>query len=157
MTFEAAQANDTMQFVQTINSNDDIDRAGRWKRKVKRFASATGDQLDSSVFLHNVVGNITSEDTNESDESEVLFYDSDPEYTRERSLRRGPRRAIAERENALKGANRKRGTLSGVPMNRLNIGRRWKKMDDDLITEIIEVSFLVIYRLFFYQCFICSQ
>jgi hypothetical protein len=90
MTFEAAQANDTMQFVQTINSNDDIDRAGRWKRKVKRFASATGDQLDSSVFLHNVVGNITSEDTNESDESEVLFYDSDPEYTRERSLRRGP-------------------------------------------------------------------
>jgi hypothetical protein len=153
MTFKAADHNEKMPFMQIITSFDDIERTGRRSNKLNPEAIA--GPAESSAFLHNVVGNMGTQETSDSNGDEVLYYDSDPEDARERTLKRGPRRALAERENTLEGAKPvRRSTLSGIPMNRLGLNRRWKKMDDDVITDIIEVSWTKIFFCQFLQIWI---
>jgi hypothetical protein len=126
MTFSGAESNEKMKFVQVISSFDDTSKPAE-----------IGIQSNSSAFPF-----MGKEVKPEDDESDILFYDSDPEYSRVRSLRRGPRRVLAEQENKLEAgaAPARRTTLGGIPMKHLGLNRRWKKMDEDVMTEIIDVS-----------------
>ena len=126
--------------MQIITSFEDIDRTGR--RSNKFNPEAIAGQAESSVFLHNAVGNMGTQETSDSKGCEVLYYNSDPEDARERTLKHGPRRALAEQENTLEGAKPvRRSTLNGIPMNRIGLNR-WKKMDEDVIADIIEVRWI---------------
>jgi len=79
---------------------------------------------------------------NESEGSEVLCYDSDPEGARERTLKRGPRRAMAERENALDdSATARREALDILGSSRFGLGRKWRRHGDEVVLDIIEVRF----------------
>jgi hypothetical protein len=126
-----------MKFVQIISSFDDIETTGRRSGNLTSETTGIGRQSNSSAFPFMGKG-VKPED----DESEILFYDSDPEDSRVRSLRRGPRRVLAEQENKLEAGEvpARRTTLSGIPMKHLGLGRRRKKMDEDVMTEIIDVS-----------------
>ena len=144
MTFEAAQRHnrEKMHFVQTVTSVDDIELSRRRRKKKKRPIPSETDftDFDSAALLQQVVGNIIpNEDT--AEDEEILYYDSDPECSRVRTHSRGPRRVHADRLNAIENATRnRRRTLSGIPINRLMAGRRMKKMDEGLVSDIIEVS-----------------
>lgn len=117
MTFNAADQHEKMPFMQIITSFDDIERTGRKSKKAGKHGNS------------------------ENENDDVLYYDSDPEDVRERTFKRGPRRAQAERDNTLDGAKpARRSTLSDIPMSRLGINRRYKKMDEEVMTEIITVS-----------------
>jgi hypothetical protein len=142
MTFAAATNSQHMPFVQVISSFDDIDVAGRWPANKHSAKSSIVEEVGSSPdFFDRVVGTIGREATQADDEDEELFYDSDPEYTRDRAYRNGPRRVVAEMENinTSRGNDSRQEVLSGISMNRLMLNRRWKKFDDDNITEVIEV------------------
>jgi hypothetical protein len=144
MTFKAAEFTEKMPFVQVISSFDDMERSGRFSRKPHSSELPGGPKPgDSSNFLNNVVDNMLTEETPDSDE-DILYYDSDPEDAREYALKRGPRRAIADRENKTLESTPRQEALCGIPMTRLNLNRRWKRMDDDAMSDIIEVSQLTI-------------
>lgn len=137
MTFSIDEYSEKIPYVQVVSSYDDIERAGRFGRKLKSGQIAKGEQHDSSQFLQMVVENMdlsASLDTHE----EILYYDSDPEDARELALKRGPRRAIAERENVLKRASPLREALSEIPMSQINLTRRLRRVDDDIVSEIID-------------------
>ena len=143
MTFEAAQRQnrERLYFVQTVTSVDDIEIARRRRKEKFSVPPETdfGTQFDSAALLQQVVGNVIP-NANSTEEDEILYYDSDPESSRVRTHSRGPRRVHADRLNAIENATRnRRRTLSGIPINRLATGKRWKKMDESLVTEIIEV------------------
>ena len=143
MTFEATQRHtrEKLQFVQTVTSLDDLDVVRRRKER-RRGPAPSSDfhhQFDSTTLLQHVVGNILAPGETGQNE-EVLYYDSDPECSRVHTTGRGPRRVQAERANKIEHATRnRRRSLSGIPINRLVNGRRWKKLDDGLVAEIIEV------------------
>ena len=126
MTFHAADQPEKMPFMQVITSFDDIERTGRSR---KMYPEA--DKPFASAYFDN--------ESNEGDG--VLYYDSDPEDARECTLKRGPRRALAEREQGLGERPRRRNSLSSISSHRLGTTKRWKKMDEDVIADIIEVSF----------------
>jgi hypothetical protein len=139
MTFEAAERREKMYFLQTVNSCDDLDRAGRKNSRTFAQASNVNDQFD---ILQQMVG-IVSKEPAKADDSEILYYDSDPEFVRERRLRKGPRRVTAERNNALEVEEKKKSrprTLSGISIDRLRMGGHHKTMDEGLVAEVIEVS-----------------
>ena len=139
MTFEGAETREKMYFLQTVNSCDDLDRAGRKNSRTSAQASNINDQFD---ILQQMVG-IVAQEPSKPHESEILYYDSDPEFVRERRLRKGPRRVTAEINNALEVEGKKksrRRTLSGIPINRLRMGGHHKTMDEGLVAEVIEVS-----------------
>jgi hypothetical protein len=149
MTFEAVGklSRKKLQFVQTVASNEDVEVSRIRKEKQKtstrsRPEPSLVDPFDSSALLQQVVGNIVAPESVKKDE-EILYYDSDPESSRLRSYSRGPRRVYAERSNETEDdPRRRRRTLSGIPMDRMMAGRRWKKMDDTLVSNTIEVRFL---------------
>eukprot|EP00339_Tiarina_fusa_P000837 CAMPEP_0116996638 /NCGR_PEP_ID=MMETSP0472-20121206/379_1 /TAXON_ID=693140 ORGANISM="Tiarina fusus, Strain LIS" /NCGR_SAMPLE_ID=MMETSP0472 /ASSEMBLY_ACC=CAM_ASM_000603 /LENGTH=908 /DNA_ID=CAMNT_0004695329 /DNA_START=261 /DNA_END=2987 /DNA_ORIENTATION=- len=141
MTFNAAATRQHMAFVQVISSFDDIDVAGRWS--AGKFSAQQADVDDggpSPDFFDRVTGTTGQETKPSSDENEEVFYDSDPEYSRERAHRNGPRRVVAEMENidTSRQHEMRQEALGGIGMNRLMLNRRWKKFDDDIITEVIE-------------------
>jgi hypothetical protein len=139
MTFEAVETREKMYFLQTINSCDDLDRGGRKNSRTSAQASNANDQFD---ILQQMV-NIVAQGPSKLHDNEILYYDSDPEFVRERRLRKGPRRVTAERNNALEVEEKKksrRRTLSGIPIDRLRMGGRHKTMDEGLVAEVIEVS-----------------
>jgi hypothetical protein len=144
MTFKAAEFTEKMPFVQVISSFDDMERSGRFSRKPHSSELPGGPNPgDPSNFLNNVVDNMLTEESPDSDE-DILYYDSDPEDAREFALKRGPRRAIADRENKTLESTPRQEALCGIPMTRLNLNRRWKRMDDDVMSDIIEVSRLTL-------------
>ena len=139
MTFEGAETREKMYFLQTVNSCDDLDRAGSKDSRTSAQASNSNDQFD---ILQQMVGIVAHEPSKPHD-SEILYYDSDPEFVRERRLRKGPRRVTAEINNALEVEGKKksrRRTLSGIPIDRLRMGGHHKTMDEGLVAEVIEVS-----------------
>jgi hypothetical protein len=136
MTFQFADLSEKMPFVQVVSSYDDVERGGRFGKKLTSGLIAKGPQNDSSQFLRAVVDNMERRDPSDSEE-EILYYDSDPEDVREMALRRGPRRAIAELKNASKSAKPRREALSDIPMSRINLSRRLRRVDDDIVNEII--------------------
>jgi hypothetical protein len=129
MTFYGSNAAKKMAFLQTTSSFDDVIRCGKWVRRVQSDYLRVAGQLDASAFLDNDLG-----------EKDVLCYDSDPEGARERTLKRGPRRAIAERENALDDSARiRREALNIVGSSRFGLDRKWRRQGDEVVLDIIEV------------------
>jgi hypothetical protein len=139
MTFEAAETREKMYFLQTVNSYDDLDLAGRKNSRTSAQTSNVNDQFDILQRMANIV----AQEPSKTHDSEILYYDSDPEFVRERRLRKGPRRVAAERSNALEVEEKKksrRRTLSGIPIDRLRMGGHHKTMNEGLVAEVIEVS-----------------
>lgn len=137
MTFAATDSGDKMPFVQIVSSCDDVERSGRFGRKLKSGEIVKAPQSDSSKFLQKVVDNMEHDPTADSGE-EMLYYDSDPEDAREMTLKRGPRRAIADLDNASGRVKQRRKALSDIPMSRINMTRRLRRMDDEIVNEIID-------------------
>lgn len=131
MTFISHTNRSNMSHIQTISSFDDVTRGGRWERKTNSFVLEASGQLDSSQFLLDHSAN-----------DEYLYYDSDPGDARERTLKRGPRRAMADRANKPDGASktRRREALDIVDPTRATMGRRFKRFDDEMVSEIIEAT-----------------
>ncbi|MCE2972337.1 MAG: hypothetical protein LW852_02720, partial [Sediminibacterium sp.] len=135
MTFQGANAVKKMTYLQTTSSFDDINRCGKWDAKSRALQIA--GQFDSSGFL-DLEKNVNGREEREG--CEVLYYDSDPEGSRERTLKRGPRRAIAERKNSIDQSTCvRREALDILNLNRYGIGRRWRRYGDELVLDVIEV------------------
>jgi len=126
-----------MPFIQTTSSFDDVKRSGRWRRRPESKALEIAGQFDSSSFLDKDVNEFHG-----SEDFEHLYYDSDPEDARERTLRRGPRRAIAEREKLIdeKSQPRRREALDILGSSRFGLGRKWRRLDEEVVLDIIEAT-----------------
>jgi hypothetical protein len=75
------------------------------------------------------------------DDSDLLYYDSDPEDAREHTLIDGPRVAIARRKAASKkSSGKRREALDILDTSRFGLGRKWKRLGQDVLSDIIEVS-----------------
>lgn len=132
MTFHGSNVAKKMAFLQTTSSFDDVNRCGKWDRRAQSNTLQIAGQFDASTFL--------DKDLNESEGNEVLCYDSDPEGARERTLKRGPRRAIAERENAVDDSTAiRREALNILGSSRFGLGRKWRRHGDEVVLDIIEV------------------
>mmetsp|Transcript_53178 Transcript_53178/g.129129 ORF Transcript_53178/g.129129 Transcript_53178/m.129129 type:complete len:861 (-) Transcript_53178:916-3498(-) len=129
MTFTSYNNPSSMTHLQTISSFDDVNRDARWKGKTKSLALQVSGQLDSSGFL-------------DDGSDEYLYYDSDPGDARERTMKKGPRRAMADRVIKPKRSSRtrRREALDIVDPTRVMKGRRLKRFDDDMVYEIIEAT-----------------
>lgn len=75
------------------------------------------------------------------DDDELLYYDSDPEDAREHTLTKGPRVVMAQRKDSRSRA--KRRELLDILDTSLGMGRRWKRLGQDVLSDIIEVSNMV--------------
>jgi hypothetical protein len=77
----------------------------------------------------------------DTDDCELLYYDSDPEDAKERILERGPRAAIARRNQKMSESKAKRReALDILDTSRFGLGRKWKRLGQDVLSDIIEVS-----------------
>eukprot|EP00536_Pseudo-nitzschia_multiseries_P004475 jgi/Psemu1/253649/estExt_Genewise1Plus.C_740076 len=75
------------------------------------------------------------------EDSDLLFYDSDPEDVRERNQKRGPRVAAALSEAASFESNGKRREVLDILDNsRFGLGRKWKRLGQEVLTDIIEAT-----------------
>eukprot|EP00934_Nitzschia_sp_Nitz4_P005974 Nitzschia sp. Nitz4//scaffold3_size479765//43810//46457//NITZ4_000017-RA/size479765-augustus-gene-0.1-mRNA-1//1//CDS//3329550509//5964//frame0 len=136
MTFKSLHSVEHMPFVQVVHSYDDMERSGRFGQKLNSSDIQKAPRNDTSQFLRKVTENAIHDEVDE--EGEVLYYDSDPEDVRERAATRGPRRAVADRNNLSPRAKPHTEALSSIPMSRMNLSRRLRRCDDDLVTDIID-------------------
>jgi hypothetical protein len=120
MTFEGADIDKEIPYLKTIRSCDDFD-----KRQKPSYGS-----FQSNPF--------TALNALQSTGDDELYYDSDPEDTRERTFKRlGPRGVLAERENKIQYDSvfgRRKPTTTMTPL----YNRRMKKVDENVILDIIE-------------------
>jgi hypothetical protein len=145
MTFAAAlkQSKERMYFVQTVQSFDDAyTRSGGTKKL--RAATEAANRFHSSPLLQSIVGSMTLHDPNGySKEDEVVYYDSDPEDSRTRTARKGPRQIAADRLNhpsETKDGHHHRA-LSGVGFEDIGTSKKLsRKLDEETIVEIVHVS-----------------
>ena len=136
MTFHGANADKKLAFLQTTNSFDDVNRCGRQNRKYESYVLEIAGQLDTSAFLET-----NASDPVKTDEVEIVYYDSDPEDARERSLKRGPRRAMAERSNVVRGRSViQREALDILGTSRFGLGRKWRRHGEEVVLDIIEAT-----------------
>ena len=135
MTFQGANASKKMSFLQITNSFDDVNRSAKRERKPNSKTLLIAGQKDSSAFLDLDVNQVVDLD------EERFYYDSDPEGARERTLKRGPRRATAERENLLDGSGKTRKeALNILGTSRFGLGRKWRRHGEEVVLDIIEAT-----------------
>ena len=155
MTFVSAlkKSRERMHYIKTTQSFDDADPFSTKSRAALKAA----DQFHSSALLKHVVDAMM---LNESDETtsgdEVAFYDSDPEDIRPRTIRkRGPRRVEADRLNTqLNESSSPRARTRSL--DKIPSKRRVKKLDEDVIKDIVQVSFATLCQAFWTIPFLCS-
>jgi hypothetical protein len=144
-----------MQFVQTVQSFDDAyNRAGT---KRLRAATEAANRLHSSPLLQSIVNNMKMHDaqgnTKLDDDagSNIVYYDSDPEDSRQHNKDKGPRKIVqAKREQRNNGNENDGVTLTSQPPTppRTLLGledvitptKISKKLDEETIVEIVQVS-----------------
>lgn len=152
MTFAAAlkQSKEGMHFVHTTQSFDDASRTGKGRKD--KAATAVANRFHTSALLRHVVGNMMVSDQGisvEEVEEEVAYYDSDPEDSRPRTMKKGPRRVSAERLNRVEDAkdeSPRHQALSGVGFENITSNKKVsKKLDEDVIVEIVQVR---VYRVY---------
>ena len=73
------------------------------------------------------------------EDNELLYYDSDPEDARERTLAKGPRKVMARRKDSNIRGKRKEA-LNILDTSRSMTGRKFKRCGQDVLSDIIEVS-----------------
>jgi hypothetical protein len=119
MTFKAADTKN-MTFLQTVSSFDDINRKEKLNKRKNKFEDV--------------------------DDSELLYYDSDPEDARERTMKCGPRVAMARRESSLGNETnpKRREALNILDSRSFGLGRKWKRLGQEVLSDIIEVRELMI-------------
>ena len=111
-------------FLQTISSFDDISRKREWNKK---------------KFANFYQSNKLAENTNDCD---TLYYDSDPEDSRERTLNRGPRIAMARQEEEVtcnESKTKRREALNILDSSHFGVGRKWRRLGQEVLFDIIEV------------------
>ena len=79
-------------------------------------------------------------------DSDLMFYDSDPEDARERThQKRGPRVAAALLEAVSCESNAKRREALDIFDNsRFGLGRKWKRLGQEVLSDIIEVRKVIV-------------
>ena len=104
-----------------------------------------GAETGRPLFLQTISSfdDIKRKQKNDVNDCELLYYDSDPEDCRERTLTKGPRVAIARREETPRRRSKygkRRQALDILDMSRFGLGRKWKMLGQDVLTDIIEVG-----------------
>lgn len=108
-------------------------------RNEMTFDAAPHNEKMPFVQVNNSFNDIDREGGQDED-IDPLCYDSDPGDTRERTLKRGPRRSIAERyNNSDRRRMPRRSALSNIPITRFGFNRRSRRMEDELVAHIIEI------------------
>ena len=75
----------------------------------------------------------------ENKEDELLYYDSDPEDARERTVTKGPRKAMARRADS-KFRGKRGEALDILDTSRSLPGRKYKRSGQDVLSDIIETT-----------------
>ena len=138
MTFAAAlkRSKEKMHFVQTTKSFDDIDSERLRQAQDKSFS-----RMHSSALMGSMINGMVATRHNLGDDDDAVYYDSDPEDARPRT--RGVRRASANRRNAITEQDEKPKVrppvLSGVGFEKIAIGKKLRKLDEELIIDIVQV------------------
>ena len=121
-------------------------------RNEMTFDAAPHNEKMPFVQVNNSFNDIDREGGQDED-IDPLCYDSDPGDTRERTLKRGPRRSIAERyNNSDRRRMPRRSALSNIPITRFGFNRRSRRMEDELVAHIIEVRLSINVFLEFILC-----
>jgi len=144
MTFAAAskRLKEKMPYLQTTKSFDDAGN-GRTRQEQERSSSML---QTPPALMERVMGSIAVLGEQPEADNDAVFYDSDPDDMRPRT-RGGVRRACANRRNAVEEKKKHqihRPVLSGVGFENITLSRRLRKLDEDLIIQLVQVS----YRLF---------
>jgi len=102
-----------------------------------------GADTENTTFLQTISSfdDVSRKANGDTDDCELLYYDSDPEDVRECTLKRGPRVAISRRKQALNESNTKRReALNILDTSRFGLGRKWKRLGQDVLSDIIEAT-----------------
>jgi len=119
-------------------------KATRFMNLRKQMTFQGADDEDNTILqtvssfddIKNRQGNADMDDC-----GGLLYYDSDPEGARECTLTKGPRVAIARRKVRSNKSNAKRReALDILDSSRFGLGRKWKRLGRDVLSDIIEAT-----------------
>ena len=133
MTFAAAlkQSREHMHTIKTTQSfNDAQPRLKITNRAANQFL---GSDLLSSV-VNTMNQTIPDPTPSSQDEEDIVYYDSDPEDTRERTMTRGPRRVSADIRNVRDETLPNKTADFGKVRKKLS-----RKIDEDVVKDIVQV------------------
>mmetsp|Transcript_18918 Transcript_18918/g.52828 ORF Transcript_18918/g.52828 Transcript_18918/m.52828 type:complete len:850 (+) Transcript_18918:111-2660(+) len=115
-------------------------RAKRFKNLRKQM-TFQGADMYNIPFLQTVSSFDDVARRRNSEDSDLLFYDSDPEDVRERNQKRGPRLAVALLQEASSESDTKRREVLDILDNsRFGLGRKWKRLGQEVLIDIIEAT-----------------
>eukprot|EP00977_Amphora_coffeiformis_P006311 scaffold1352_cov180-Amphora_coffeaeformis.AAC.1 len=142
MTFaHALKQSKEKSYIRTTQSFDDA-------KFLPKLADNAAQKLHSSPLLDSLVTNMMSHWANDgtngtatknmSQEEESVYYDSDPEDSRPRTLHHGPRKiqALVAKDTDQKEASRPK-VLDGSGIDRMN-AKLGKRADEDTVREIVQ-------------------
>ncbi len=116
-------------------------QAKRLSNLRKKMTFSGGDERNASVLQTISSFDDVARKARNQDDDDLLYYDSDPEDARERTLRKGPREVMARREEAsIRKTVRRRESLDILDTSRFGLGRRWKRLGQDVLSDIIEAT-----------------
>lgn len=107
-------------------------------RKQMTFRGATTTNMCvQTISSFDDANRKAKEDTDDCEQ----YYDSDPEDAREHTLTRGPRVVMARRAEASSELKAKRReALDILDTSRFGLGRKWKRLGHDVLSDIIEAT-----------------
>lgn len=112
-------------------------------KNLRKQMTFEGADTKNTAILQTVSSfdGVNRKSEGDMDDSDLLYYDSDPEDARERILTDGPRVAIARRKAASnKSIGKRREALDILDTGRFGLGRKWKRLGQDVLSDIIEAT-----------------
>lgn len=107
----------------------------------KQMTFAGGDQRNASTLQTISSFDDVQRKKREMGDDDLLYYDSDPEDARERTFRKGPREVMARRkEEDIRSRVKRREALDILDTTRFGLGRRWRRVGQDVLSDIIEAT-----------------
>jgi len=107
----------------------------------KQMTFAGGDQRNASTLQTISSFDDVHRKKTETEDDDLLYYDSDPEDSRERTFRKGPREVMARREEEdIRSRVKRREALDILDTTRFGLGRRWRRAGQDVLSDIIEAT-----------------
>jgi len=122
-------------------SSDGKARRMKNLRKKMSFKGADSDKVTSLQTISSFDDVARRSENAAKDSNNLMFYDSDPEDARERTQKRGPRVAAALLEEVSSESNAKRREALDIFDNsRFGLGRKWKRLGQEVLSDIIEAT-----------------
>lgn len=109
-------------------------------QKLKKQMTFNGAYDEDNMYLQTIHSYDEVTERKKEEDDDLLYYDSDPEDARERTHRKGPRTSMAQfEEESGKRDWKRREALDILDNSRFGLGRKWRRLGHEVISDIIEV------------------